>query len=186
MFRFALLVPRVGLVLKENKRYSQTVKKAFHVSHAALDIETVKTNDIVQVWVNSDSNNHLLCNLSKNNPDISLDIPFSEGEEIALFGKGTGTVHLTGYLAEDEPDFGDFGEEVSDDEEVPLVYFFPSMYSLYICMCSSTEYLLYCALPIYSGNWCRPTRSRPRRRLRTVMPMKMTTMTRRTIATSMS
>lgn len=110
----------VGLVLKENKRYSQTVKKAFHISSAALDLDSVKSNEWVQVWVNSDGNNHLLCSLNQTHPNVALDIPFSEGEQIALFGKGAGTAHLTGYLAEEEPDF-DFGEEASDeeDEEVP-------------------------------------------------------------------
>lgn len=112
-------MPSAGLVLKENKRYSQVVKRAFHISHAAADLDSFKADEAVQVWVNADGNNHLLCTLSHANPNVALDIPFGEGEEIALFGKGKGTAHLTGYLAEEEPQFGDFGdEEEAEDEEV--------------------------------------------------------------------
>lgn len=104
--------------MKENKRYSQTVKKAFHISHAALDLDasTLKETEVVQVWVNSDGGNHLLCNLSQAHPNVALDIPFGEGEQIALFGKGPGTTHLTGYLADEEPNYDDFGEEEEDSD----------------------------------------------------------------------
>lgn len=96
------------------------MKKAFHISHAALDLETanLKENDIVQVWVNSEGGNHLLCNLSLKHPNVPLDIPFGEGEQIALFGKGSGTAHLTGYLAEEEPNFDDLGSDEEEEEEI--------------------------------------------------------------------
>jgi len=95
------------------------------VSHATLDLQNsqVTDDDIVQVWVNTDDTNHLLCNLGKNASHVPLDLAFSEGETIAFFSKGQGTVHLTGFLLPEEPDYdlGGFGEEgdesVSEDEE---------------------------------------------------------------------
>jgi len=51
-----------------------------------------------------------------------LDVAFSEGESIAFFTKGSGSVHLTGNLIPDDPDypFGGLGdeEEMNEDEEI--------------------------------------------------------------------
>jgi len=107
-----------GLVLKAGKRYSQSVSKAFHVSHATLDIESspLADNANVQVWINTVDGNHLLCNLTKKQFQTTLDLAFSEGETIAFFSKGAGSVHLTGFLLPEDDNFGDFNEEASDEE----------------------------------------------------------------------
>lgn len=108
----------VGLVLKTGKRYSQSVSKAFHISHATLDVESgqLAENDIIQVWINTVDGNHLLCNLSKKNSQTTLDLAFSEGETISFFSKGAGSVHLTGFLLPDD-DFAN-PEELDDEEYV--------------------------------------------------------------------
>lgn len=111
-----------GLLLKANKRYSQVVSKPFRVSHATLDVYggDVTESDYVQVWVHTDDTNHLLCNLNKQTSHALLDVAFSEGETIAFYTKGSGSVHLTGNLIPDDSDFGfgDLGEEEEEDEEV--------------------------------------------------------------------
>lgn len=110
-------------MLKANKKYSQTVSKSFHISQATLDLQTsaqLGENDHVQVWVTTDDVHHLLCNLTKSQSQCHLDLAFAENETIAFFSKGTGTVHLTGFLMpEDEPPFPeeDFGEEEEEEEE---------------------------------------------------------------------
>lgn len=114
----------LGLVLKTNKRYSQQVTKGFHVSQATLDLKTVNPNDsdgIVQVWLNTDDADHLLANVSRQQPHVQLDLAFTEGETVAFYSKGTGTVHLSGYLFPEDDDFGGFApggeeEEEEDDE----------------------------------------------------------------------
>lgn len=109
-----------GLVLKANKKYSQTVQKAFHLSQAALDLSKCGDSD-VQVMLTSEENTYLLCTLGKKTPQVALDLNFDEGDQISLCTKGEGVVHLTGYLMPNEEDmFGgmDDEEEEEEDEEV--------------------------------------------------------------------
>lgn len=108
----------IGLVLKSNRRYSQAVKKAFHVSQATLDVGSIGEDDeaIIEVWLNTDGDDHLLCNLNKQTLQVPLDLAFTDGETVAFFSKGSGTVHLSGYLMpDDEFDFpppeGDIDDE---------------------------------------------------------------------------
>lgn len=109
----------VGLVLKANKKYSQTVQKAFHLSQAALDLSKCGDGD-VQVMLTSEDSTYLLCTLGKKTPQVALDLNFDEGDQISLSTKGEGVVHLTGYLVPSEEDFfgGDDDEELEEEEEV--------------------------------------------------------------------
>lgn len=76
-------------------------------------MNTVEGKDaIVQVWVHTDDSDHLLCNLSKHIPQVPLELAFTEGETVAFYSKGAGTVHLNGYiLPEDEFDYNEMGDE---------------------------------------------------------------------------
>lgn len=118
---FIILPLCIGLVLKANKRYSQRVTKAFHVSQATLDLKTLNANDsdgVVQVWLFTDDADHLLANVSRQNSHVQLDLAFTEGETVAFYSKGSGTVHLSGYLLPDEEDdFPHMGDEEGEEEE---------------------------------------------------------------------
>lgn len=105
--------------MKANKKYSQTVQKAFHLSQAALDLSKCGDAD-VQVMLTSEDSTYLLCTLGKKTPQVALDLNFDEGDQISLSTKGEGVVHLTGYLMPNEEDlFGvDDDEEEEEDEEV--------------------------------------------------------------------
>lgn len=106
-----------GLILKTNKKYSQTVQKAFHLSQAALDLSKSNGGD-VQVMLTSEENTYLLCTLGKDRPQVALDLNFEEGDQISLATKGDGMVHLTGYLVPTEEDmFGGLGDDEEEDEE---------------------------------------------------------------------
>lgn len=72
---------------------------------------------MVQVWVNIDDENHLICNLTKNASHVPLDLAFSEGENVAFYSKGNGVVHLTGFLLPEEPDYGFDGLEEEENED---------------------------------------------------------------------
>jgi FK506-binding nuclear protein len=86
------------------------------VSCAALDQSTVTSTEDVQVMLVSDENAYLLCTLRKGAIcQVPLDLNFAEGDKISFSTKGTGIVHLTGYLIPDNEDF-DMDDE-SDDEE---------------------------------------------------------------------
>lgn len=94
--------------------------KAFHISQATLDTAANDVgNEVVQVWVNTDEANHLICSLDKKSPNVNLDLAFSEGEVVAFYSKGNGVVHLTGFLLPEEPEYGygDLDEEDLEDEE---------------------------------------------------------------------
>lgn len=106
-----------GLILKTNKKYSQTVQKAFHLSQAALDLTKSAGGD-VQVMLTSEENTYLLCTLGKDRPQCQLDLNFEEGDQISLATKGEGMVHLTGYLVPSEEDmFGGLGDEEEEEDE---------------------------------------------------------------------
>lgn len=104
--------------MKTNKRYSQQVTKPFHVSQAVLDLATLnEPNAVIQVWANIDDTDHLIANVSKSLSHVILDLTFTEGESVAFYSKGTGTVHLSGYLLPDEDGFDDFGMGGEEEEE---------------------------------------------------------------------
>lgn len=109
-----------GLIMEPNKRYTQTVEKAFHVSMATLDVTTAD-DGIVQVMLCYDNRNYLLCNLQKSSStQVGLDLNFKEGTRISFTSNGRGHVHLTGYLIPD--DLEDLEQDLDDDieeEEVP-------------------------------------------------------------------
>lgn len=109
-----------GLILKTNKKYSQTVQKAFHLSQAALDLSKNNGGD-VQVMLTSEENTYLLCTLGKDRPQVALDLNFEEGDQISLATKGEGMVHLTGYLVPSEEDmFGGLGDDEEEEEDEEL------------------------------------------------------------------
>ncbi|KAL4227672.1 hypothetical protein ACF0H5_013108 [Mactra antiquata] len=116
-----------ALILEAGKRYSSTVEQSFHISMAALqassDSDSHKGKDNVSVMIASQNSEYLLCNLnSRNATQQPLDLNFSQGEEVKFFTVGPGTVHLTGYIVDDD-DLGMFDEgddeEEDEEEEVP-------------------------------------------------------------------
>lgn len=81
------------------------------MSQATLDTNTVgDEKSIVQVWVTIDDVDHLIANVSGRASHVTMDVTFTEGESVAFYSKGTGTVHLSGYLLPEDDGFG-FGEE---------------------------------------------------------------------------
>lgn len=110
-----------GLVLKANKRYSQTVTKTFHLSQATLDVANSTSDADVQVMLASDNQNYILCTLNKNKIlQVPLDLVFSEGDDISFSCVG-GVVHLTGYLVPSDEDMMGLGDDSDSDEEVNTV-----------------------------------------------------------------
>lgn len=68
----------------------------------------------------SENENFLLCTLQKGKANQSmLDLNFAEGDVIGFSAKGSGTVHLTGFLVPGDDFFGgpDMGSEEEDEEE---------------------------------------------------------------------
>jgi len=114
-----------GLVVKPSKRYETTVQQAFRISKACLEPSTAK-GDISSVFVECDNQEEfIIANLQSKTLNESLDLAFAVGEKISFKVEGPGTVHLTGYIMEDEEepqngfmdDFSMEGSEESEDEE---------------------------------------------------------------------
>lgn len=110
-----------GLIVQPNKKYSKTVSTPFHISQAVLDVNNTPGDGDVQLILKSDKVDYILCILKKNErTQVPLNLIFSTGDEISFRSVG-GTVHLTGYLV-DEQNFPEYEEaESSDDEEVPTL-----------------------------------------------------------------
>jgi len=106
-----------GLILKANRKYTQTIKKAFHLSQAALEVDSCDDTP-VHLVLTSDKLKYVLCTLRKNTCEqVALDLNFAEGDTISFTSEGTGNVHLSGYLVVD--DFDDI--EASDEEQETML-----------------------------------------------------------------
>lgn len=78
----------LGLIMEPNKRYTQTVAKAFHISQAAMDIST-GDNEPCQVMVVVENRNFLVCTLQKNKViQVPLDLYFKAGSAISFLTNG--------------------------------------------------------------------------------------------------
>jgi len=108
-----------GLTLTSGKKYTQKVERTFHVSMAALEhIEGGARNDnIVSVMIQQEKGNFVVCTLQYGKLfQQPIDLQFLEDEEVTFYLAGQGTVHLTGYVMEDVPDY-DPSFEASDDND---------------------------------------------------------------------
>jgi len=111
-----------GVTLNSGKRYAQTVEASYHLTMAALLPAKDGKKGNVTVYVEADDKQeHLLGTLnSENTLQLPLNLIFVEGQEIAFFINGPGTVHLTGYILPEDDSyddgFGNFDEEGSDEE----------------------------------------------------------------------
>ncbi|XP_031347914.1 46 kDa FK506-binding nuclear protein-like [Photinus pyralis] len=113
-----------GLIMEPKRRYSQSVKRAFHISMAALDLFSADDNP-TQLMLFFENRNYLLCTLQKGHTvQCPLDLNFEAGDEVVFATNGNCNIHLSGYLQEDQLDYldGDLEEEEeegeADEEEV--------------------------------------------------------------------
>ncbi|KAI8775877.1 46 kDa FK506-binding nuclear protein [Biomphalaria glabrata] len=84
---------------------------------AALDVSSKKPTENVQVMLQRESSEYLLCTFHSNLLQQPLDLNFATGEEVSFSLNGSGVAHLTGYLVGDDDD--EPSMEFSDDEEPP-------------------------------------------------------------------
>jgi len=99
--------------MEPERRYTQEVKKSFHISMAALDIST-SGDEPAQVMCGFEGRNYLICTLKK--PDVvqcALDLEFACGSQVSFASNGNAHIHLTGYLT----DIDDDGLNLTDLEE---------------------------------------------------------------------
>ncbi|KAJ2607903.1 peptidylprolyl isomerase fpr3 [Coemansia sp. RSA 1365] len=106
-----------GLALVPGKSYSQTVDASFRLSNAALGTD-ISGNTRTSVVVTVDEHKFVLCSLTPSKIEQqSLDIIFTEGEEVTFEVQGDNTIHLTGnFIAELSED----SDEESDDDDIDL------------------------------------------------------------------
>jgi len=127
-----------GVALDAGKRYSQEVEETFHLSMAALE-SSGKSDEVVQVMLQQDSSEFLLCSLQHGKLlQQPLNLVFNQGQTVTFFLNGSGSVHLTGYVIgddealereEEDPDWDETSMEQEDlseenssdesDEEIP-------------------------------------------------------------------
>jgi len=104
-----------GLIMEPHKRYSQTVKRSFHISMAALDI-CESTDAPVQVMCGFEDRKYLLCTLQKDSiVQCPLDLNFDVGDQVSFVINGGSHVHLSGYINDEFDD--QFGAEEEEEEE---------------------------------------------------------------------
>jgi len=106
-----------GLIVKPNKRYATTVKETFRITKACLELSTAG-DKASTLFAEYDSEEYIIANFDKTHFNETLDLGFSAGEKIAFKVEGPGTIHVTGNIIDDEPDFTDsmMEDESSEDE----------------------------------------------------------------------
>lgn len=117
-----------GLIMEPKRRYTQVVKRPFHISMAALDIFSADDNP-TQLMLYFEERNYLLCTLQKGHTvQCPLDLNFEIGDEVVFASNGSCNIHLSGYLQEDQLDNldedleeGEEEEEVEENEEAVKV-----------------------------------------------------------------
>ena len=118
IYHFFFLIS--GLILKNNKIYTQSLEKSFlFLAQASLDTSSADDGDI-QVFLSVDNKTYLLCTLRKNSVlQTALHLNFTVEDKVTFFSKGNGIVHLTGSLLER---FDDLHSDDDDDdmEEIDL------------------------------------------------------------------
>ncbi|KAJ1721763.1 peptidylprolyl isomerase fpr3 [Coemansia erecta] len=108
-----------GLKIVPGKTYSQLVDMPFRVSNAALDA-TIENATRTSVLVTVDGKQFTLCSLTPASIEQqTLDITFTEGEEITFETQGDNAVHLTGNFVNEMIDDDD-SEDEDDDEDVAI------------------------------------------------------------------
>lgn len=108
-----------GLIMEPKRRYSQSVKRPFHISMAALDLFSADDNP-TQLMLFFEDRNYLLCTLQKGHTvQCPLDLNFEAGDEVVFATNGNCNIHLSGYLQEDQLDYldGDLEEEEEEGED---------------------------------------------------------------------
>ncbi|CAH0554080.1 unnamed protein product [Brassicogethes aeneus] len=105
-----------GLIMEPQRRYTQQVKKAFHISMASLDV-AASSEEVSQVMCGYEGKNYLLCTLKKPNVlQCPLDLNFEVGSEVSFAANGKCHIHLTGYLTDDLQNLDD--EQAEEEEEI--------------------------------------------------------------------
>ncbi|XP_022211194.1 39 kDa FK506-binding nuclear protein [Drosophila obscura] len=97
-----------GLVMKPNRKYTQTIVKSFHISGVALD-----KGEEAKLYLTAEKQKYVVATVRKDNPQVPLDLNFSKGDQIIFQTTGDATVSLLGYLH-------DIDSEDEDDEEFDL------------------------------------------------------------------
>lgn len=71
-----IIISYLGLIMEPEKRYSQVVKRSFHISMAAL-VPNSSDNQPIQVMCGIEERNYLLCTLQKDKAlQVALDLNF--------------------------------------------------------------------------------------------------------------
>ncbi|EDW81241.1 uncharacterized protein Dwil_GK11959 [Drosophila willistoni] len=95
-----------GLVLKPNRKYSQTIGKSFHISSVAID-----KGEEAKLYLTAEKQKYTVATVNKAIPQVQLDLNFSKGDQIIFQSTGDAQVSLLGYMHDDVD-----SEDENDDD----------------------------------------------------------------------
>merc|ERR1711991_7808 len=103
----------VGIKLKEDTPLEQGIEEGIilQLSNFAL----VNAREEAQVWVESEGDSYILVSLNSHHPQHAADVIFTD-QEIKLFVKGKGEVHVTGTFAIDDSMMSGSEDELGDSD----------------------------------------------------------------------
>lgn len=91
-----------GGLVSHDLSLSERLPRSLHVSQVALDLQTLDTEESVQLFVRFNRLKTLVATLNKSLPQTQLSLAFEAGKKVKFFIKGTsGSVHLSGFYIPD-------------------------------------------------------------------------------------
>lgn len=99
----------LGIEVDEQNPISVRDPKSFHITQAALDLNSLPSDEIdhqTQLWVRVKHQNQLLLTLNRHHPQVKLDLAFAASEKVKFSVANSGTVYITGYYIPEEDESG--------------------------------------------------------------------------------
>lgn len=108
-----------GKILNQGESYQFNAQNADEFQGEVLSITnavlTPTSKDSASLFIKQDNQEYLIATLTKECPQISLNIFISLLDELQIFVKGNASVHISGFF---EPEQDEDYEEIEEEEEV--------------------------------------------------------------------
>lgn len=114
-----------GKILKQGERYQFNAQNADEFQGEVLSITnavlTPSSKESASLYINKDSKEYLIAYLSKESPQISLNIFISLLDELEIYVKGNAAVHITGFFEPEKDEDYEESEEEAGNEALKAI-----------------------------------------------------------------
>ncbi len=110
-----------GKILSQGQTYKFSAEEAEESQGEVLSITNVvlapTSKEAASLWIKKDNEEFLIANLTKDKPQVSINVFISLLDEVSLHTKGNGVLHITGFFEPDQQGDLPLGENELESEE---------------------------------------------------------------------